>query len=590
MCEVGSDAAYPRPSMRRSAWTSLDGSWDYAIVAGGCAHRPTPTHAAFPAAFDGTIRVPFSPETTASGIDRQLLPGDLLWYRRRIDLPDLRKGERLLLHFESVDWRCWCYVDGQFVGEHTGGYEPFAFDITDALPAAEGDEPRAFELMLAVEDPSDLGGQPRGKQRLEAIDIWYPPQSGIWQEVWMEVVPTAHLERLRLIATLDDELTMGALRVEATVSRPGRILRVNVRRKGALVAMATCAAVHANVLLRMTIPSPELWSPDDPARYDVEVGYGSDKVRSTTAFRTTAVAPDERGIPRFQLNGQPIMLRGVLYQPYWSGSLLTPPDADAPMRDLETTRDLGFNMIRVHASIAPERLYELCDQLGILVCQDFVPGAIRVRMKVTESLPSHLPWARELLRDAGPFSPFVQWALGSHDRRSQRLWVEEASRAIERLRVHPSIVMWTAFNEGWGQFEAARVTQMLQTTDPTRPIDATSGWYDQGAGDFESVHDYTDDLHIFRRHLRGRRDGRALLLSECGGLTWRVPGHGPEGETFGYEECADGEELARRFRGLIDELEGMWPDGLAGYVYTQLADVEQECNGLVTYDRVVRKA
>lgn len=677
----------------------LDGMWEYAIVSSGLDELTDTGAAQLPAHFDGKIRVPFSPETEASGVGRQLQPGETLCYRRQVALPELGLRERLVIHFGAVDWRCVCFVGGSFVGEHAGGYEPFAFDVTDALRvcgAKEGgasgqdvhdaketsasgrgvhdaketgasgqdacvaketgasglveatkdqahDQP-SFELLLCVEDPSDAGGQPRGKQRREVSDIWYPPQSGIWQSVWMEVVPDAHVADVSLKAELrqapavegkGDASATGFVSACVQLSRPGRMLRASLRREGQVVATASRAAVACTSRLTLELSDPELWSPEHPALYELELRYGSDALVRRCAFRTTVVRPDAAGIPRFHLNGTPLMLRGLLYQPYWQGSLMTPPDVDALRADLELARELGFNLVRVHAAIMGEEFYELCDELGMLVCQDLVPGAMRKKAKELEDLPPYVLIVRHVLMDSGPLARVAERFLRSDDGDAQQVWLDEACRAVERLRRHPSIVMWTIFNEGWGQFETERVLRVLSALDPTRPFDAASGWYDVGVGDFDSVHDYTPELTMLRARMRSFRrrrrllqregtvvngilrsrirpteketsedrtfaevelreeeltsPGRALLLSECGGLTLRVEGHAPAGETFGYEECADAEDLARSLAALRTQLEGLWDAGLAGYIYTQLCDVEQECNGLVTYDRAVRK-
>ncbi len=565
--------SHPQPLLARERWTSLNGSWE-------CAFAPAPDAAsawrgAKPPA-DGwrPIRVPFSPEAPLSGVGRQLKPDELLWYRRELDTPALDPGERLVLHLDAVDWACGVYVNGVRVAEHTGAYLPFSADVTDVLRSGEKNE-----LTVCVFDPSDAGTQLRGKQRLARGGIWYTAQSGIWRDVWLEVVPVSHVVDLRVDARPSEGRAVLLARVEGTGELVARLVD-----DGREVARAAAfVRGEKDVELALAVGRPRLWSPDDPHLYDLEVSFGSDRVRSYCAFRTVEVRPDARGVPRVHLNGEPIFLRGVLDQGLWPDGLMTPPAEEAFEHDVRAACELGFNMLRMHLKVEQPRLYALCDRMGMLVWQDMPSGGGSYDALHTSYLPTLLraSWTRhadEGSRAAGQ--------LSSDDEAYRREWRETCEGAVRLLAGHPCVIGWTLFNEGWGQFEARAATERVRALDPTRPIDATSGWYDQGCGDFFSVHNYFRPLEVWADRAQPRR---AFAISEFGGVSWAVPGHVSLGTSYGYEQAAGSADFAAEVRALLARADALEAEGLAGYVYTQLSDVEEETNGMLTYDRRVRK-
>ncbi|HAM15211.1 MAG TPA: glycoside hydrolase family 2 [Eggerthellaceae bacterium] len=612
-------AEHPDPQLARATFQVLNGRWACAFASGS--HRPTDDLQAVVAnavqpddeAFDREILVPFSPEAPLSGVGRQLQPDELLWYRRTFDDPRAARGRhaqpaRVLLHFQAVDYACAVRVNGQLVGSHAGGYDPFCFDITDAL--AEGEN----ELAVCVADPSEFGGRLRGKQRFDRGDIWYSAQSGIWQTVWMETVPAAHIAELRI----EPDAQAGILAVGVRVSLPaadGRHpapvpshakLEV-LDAQGAVVAVAdeevampalpalpvlpataaasaaSAAAQTLSVALAVQIPSLHLWSPEDPYLYDLRLVFGEDEVRSYCGFRTVEMRRDEKGVSRVYLNGAPLFIRGVLDQAYWSDGLMTAPADEAFVFDIQAMRDAGFNLMRKHIKVESARWYYHCDQLGMLVLQDMVSGGdAEIRTWHWSYKPTLFKISWNHYRDDVPSH---QENLGSSDPDYRREWTEACRRTVRQLGGHPCIIGWSLFNEGWGQFDARKACAMVRDLDSTRVVDAVSGWYDQRCGDFSSVHNYFRDMAVWR----DRRCGRAFFISEFGGFTHRVEGHSSLPEAYGYEPFDDIREWRRAVRDALAEVEALEPKGLAGYVYTQVSDIEEETNGILTYDRRINK-
>ena len=571
---ASSPATHPHPQFARSAWESLNGWWECAFVASPGGDAPERT-AAVPATFSQRIRVPFSPEAPLSGVGCQLQPDELLWYRRSFEAPALVAGERLLLHFDAVDYACACYVNGRLAGTHSGGYLPFSFDVTDLLAPGE-----KTELLLCVRDPSDTEPHLRGKQLLQCGTIWYTAQSGIWQDVWWERVPENRVEELLVDASPDS----GDVTVAVRVTRPVEELRVSLlSADGALVASGSAVAGENSLAVRVPAATPHLWSPDDPYLYGLRIEYGADVVTSYCAFRTVSVEPDAAGVPRFCLNHQPFFLRGLLDQRYWPDGILTAPSEEALAADIKTARDLGFNMLRKHIKVEQDRWYWLCDRMGMLVWQDMVSGGTApYDMWQVNQKPNLSRLACGHFRDD---TASHQARLSSTDPAYQEEWTRDCEGTVRYLRNHPCIVTWVLFNEGWGQFCARDAVRRVRAIDPTRPIDATSGWFDQGCGDFVSEHNYFRKL---RAHLP-RGSSRAFVISEFGGLTWHVKGHSSFSEPYGYAGFASLEEWRLAVRALLDEARALEVKGLSGYVYTQLSDVEEETNGLLSYDRRVNK-
>lgn len=611
---------HPRPRMQRDNYVMLNGVWDYAIVpVDGGVDVETLARQAIPSRWDGQIVVPFSPEAPLSGVGRTVQPSELLWYKRKIELSKLADDQRLILHFDAVDWTCACFVNGKLAGTHTGGYLPFSFDVTDLLGSSEtgesaheaetgesaasamrtesvatADSADTAELALCVWDPSDTGSQLRGKQRLSRGDIWYTAQSGIWQSVWYEVVSAVHLESLTLKGDM-----FGALEVRANVqvSGPASVqssaLELEIALKDGLgqdVLLATLPVDEAReISAEQHVDDPLLWSPESPHLYAVEItlqrdGVVVDAAHSYCAFRTVEVKKDMAGVPRVHLNGVPYFVRGVLDQGYWPDGLMTAPSDDALVYDIEAMKSAGFNTLRKHIKIESERWYYHCDRLGMLVWQDCVSGGSAYSPWHTSQKPTLFSFTWGRFDDT---TPNHHEALSAGEEGYRKEWTETCQGMVKLLDGHPSIGLWTLFNEGWGQFDARAATEAVRALDATRPIDATSGWYDQGCGDFLSIHNYFRPL---RAGWHGKQRGnRAAIISEFGGLAQMTPGHTSLDHSYGYGDFVTVEDLRGAVQKLLSEVESLQVEGLAGYVYTQVSDVEEEVNGLLTYDRKINK-
>lgn len=538
---------YPRPQLRRDSYLNLNGPWDYAI---------TDTDVQ-PERFDGQILVPFSPEAPLSGVRRTLTPDRFLWYRRRVTLPAGFVRERTLLHFGAVDQEAAVFVNGEQLAHHIGGYLPFFCDVTEALHGGD-----ALEIVVCVRDGTDASYHTRGKQKRARGGIWYTPQSGIWQTVWMESLPKTHIRSLRITPLFDE----AAVELRAQTSLPCACV---ARLDGRTVTFCSGTAV------RIPMPGFHPWSPEDPFLYDLTLEAGEDRVESYFAMRSFGVGPDAKGRPRLLLNGKPYFHTGVLDQGYWPEGLYTAPSDEALAADIALMKRMGFNMLRKHIKVEPLRWYYHCDRLGMLVWQDMPNGGGRYRLS-TVSLP--LFTGRH--RDDHAYAAFArQEAAG------RREFAKELREMVEHLYNCPCIAMWVPFNEGWGQFDARETAEWLRAFDPTRTVDHASGWHDQGAGDVRSLHVY------FRPYRHRQEDGaRATVLSEFGGYNLRVAGHAFSRKDFGYRRFRTAEEFGFALQDLyVRQIIPAKAQGLSATVYTQLSDVEDELNGLVTYDRAVVK-
>ena len=525
---------YPRPQMERGSFVNLCGTWEYAIT--DSARRP--------AAWEGEITVPFSPETKASGVERTLMPGQYLWYRREAVFP--QEGARVLLHFGAVDQIAVVWCNGREVGSHYGGYAPFTVELTDML----GPDRRA-ELIVAVQDDSDLSPLGHGKQRIRRGGIWYSVQSGIWQPVWAECVPQDYIESLRITPRFDESV----VEIEAT---PGGVVHFQGKDY-------PCPA-------RVPVPNFIPWSPETPHLYSFTVTYRGDEVKSYFAMRKISVENE-----RICLNNKPYFQNGVLDQGYNPDGLYTYASDEAMLRDIELAKAMGFNTIRKHMKTEPARWYYHCDRLGMLVWQDIPCGGGPYDPTVVNIVFAS---ARRYMRDG------LYKRLGRADAVGRKRFLIEMADIIKALYNSPCIVLWTIFNEAWGQFDAARTSQYVSDIlDGTRIIDHASGWYDQGIGPVRSDHVY------FRRY-RMRRDrlGRAVILSEFGGYNLRMWGHTWNEKDFGYNSCVDPKDLEKQLDDLYKkQIAPAKKAGLCAAIYTQLTDVEDELNGLITYDREVLK-
>lgn len=553
---------YPRPQLARDSYLNLNGPWQYAF-------RSTTDE---PAVYDGEIVVPFPPESVLSGVGRVLRPDEVLHYRRSFTLPvGFRDPDgRVLLQFGAVDQWCRVLVNGHEVAEHAGGSLPFTADVTDVL--APGDN----ELRVVVRDPTDTGVLSRGKQVLDPGGIWYTSHSGIWQTVWLEAVPACWVDRLTITPDLADgslSVTTHVLGSDSLHASPA--VQVVVSADGTEV---TRAGGTVGSPVRLVLPDPRPWTPEDPFLYDLDVRVGDDVVRSYAGLRSFGVGPDVDGYPRLLLNGEPYLHLGVLDQGYWSDGLVTAPGDAAMVFDIATMKDLGFTMLRKHIKIEPLRWYYHCDRLGMLVWQDLVNGGAPYSNAVVQ-VPAVLPWR---LRDSR------YRTFGRDDEAGRRAWLTEMRDTLTHLHNVVSLAVWVPFNEGWGQFDAAAVATEIADLDPTRSVDHASGWHDQGAGDLTSLHVYFRPFRVPRRR-RGTRH-RVLALTEYGGYSHRLPDHSVSAREFGYRRYDSEDVLAAAFEKLHErQLIPAVPRGLGATVYTQLSDVEEETNGLLTYDRRVLK-
>ncbi|NLJ52561.1 MAG: glycoside hydrolase family 2 [Intrasporangiaceae bacterium] len=539
---------YPRPQLVRPSWLNLNGTWDYAITDGSS-----------PQVFDGEILVPFSPEAPLSGVNRSLGPEETLWYHRRVcaaHLPTGPPGSRILLHFGAVDQEAVILVNDVEVVRHLGGYLPFTADITAI--ASTGDD---LDIVVRVTDDTDRTWRTRGKQKTDRGGIWYTPQSGIWQTVWLETVPAGGVDRLVVTPYLDENGAGFDVVVESASAT------AEIEIVGGPTHTVPC-----NEASRIEVPDPRLWSPEDPHLYDLVVTAGEDRVTSYAGLRTVGIGLDDKGTHRLLLNGKPYFHAGVLDQGYWPDGLYTAPSDAALAADVIAAKQLGFTMVRKHIKVEPLRWYYHCDRLGLLVWQDMPNGGRAYRMPVV-TVPAFLPVR---LRDSR------YRVFGRQDAEGRREFRAELVEMIGHLRSITSIVCWVPFNEGWGQFDANGVAEEVRRLDPTRHVDHASGWHDQGGGDLQSLHVY------FRRfRMPRRRDERPVVLSEYGGYNLRVEGHTWGAKNFGYRRTTDPVALLERFTALHrEQIEPAVAEGLCGIVYTQLTDVEDELNGLLTYDRV----
>ena len=563
-------AEYPRPAMRRDSCEILNGPWQYAIT----------QTAEYPAAWQGSILVPYSPEAPASGVNRTLQPGQWLHYHR-LFAPPAGEGGRVLLHFGAVDYACAVQVNGHLAGGHRGGYWPFTLDITDLLNGTGRNS-----LWVAVQDPTGHGTQARGKQTLKPGGMFYPAQSGIWQTVWLERVPDNYIQTL----TVTPDYDARTVTVRVHTAKPGGAVNLwAMVRAGGVTIAEDWGSDEADQDGEVTLNIPEEhffpWSPDTPFLYDLTVGTNQgeeaefDTVHSYFALRKWSCAPDAHGVLRFCLNDKPILLNGLLDQGYWPEGLYTPPSDAAVERELSEVKALGFNLLRKHAKIEPQRWYYHCDRLGLIVWQDIVNGGSAYNLWFVTYLTNVL---QPLLRRF-PDGKAAYSLLSRAKPAGREEYAHELADTVQALRCHPCIACWVPFNEGWGQFDAGKAVQALRALDGTRLVDEASGWFDQGGGDVHSLHNYFYPLRI-------RPQKRTVALSEYGGIAWPMPGHEPPRKTYGYSTAKDRQELTARYKKL--QLKTVLPQlekGLSALVYTQLTDVEDEVNGLFTYDRAAVK-
>ncbi len=577
---------YPRPLLRRASYLCLNGWWNYCISTGES--RPD--------TWDGQILVPFSPESLLSGVNRQLLPGEALWYER--ELPDL-SGEdgRWLLHFGAVDERCQVYINGRPAGSHKGGYLPFTLDITDLVRDLRTAGQASLLLTVCVRDDSDTSWHARGKQKLERGGMYYTAQSGIWQPVWMEKVPQDYI--LGLDCSPDADENRVTFRVRASRRLPVKLclypagLFTDLSEDTSLIeaeqdAEPLVITGFSNEEIVVQIEDPRLWNCESPYLYPYSVTLGTgesgsesaaaaDRVESYFALRTFTIEKDEQNLPRICLNHQVQFQRGVLDQGYWSDGLLTAPADAAFVFDITSVKELGYNMIRKHVKIEDARWYYHCDRLGMVVWQDMVNGGT-----------SYQDWYVTYLGTALSFLGIKPgdrhaWLLSRQSLEGKNEWAAQMQEMIRLLKGHPCIAAWVLFNEGWGQFNTRKLTEIAKKEDPSRLVDPASGWFDQNCGDFNSIHNY-----FFPMTLKAEQK-RASVLSEFGGYTYTIPAHSTTEDLYGYGDYDNPASLQAAFEKRESEVNALIPKGLCASVYTQVSDIEDESNGIFTYDREVQK-
>ena len=576
---------YPRPLLMREDYQILNGWWDYAFT----------IDYKQPQQYEGRILVPFSPETALSGVGRQLKPDEYLWYRRNFDLPgwDREKGQnRILLHFGAVDQSCEVRINGHKVKRHTGGYLPFEVDISRYA------QERANELIVAVKDLSDTSYHSKGKQKLNAGGMFYTAQSGIWQTVWLEKVPETYIKEIKTVPDIEKKIIR--IKVSSSystdkknVDKLSRNLPIEIKiRKPGLYPdpvvkpsqistedmLETAVQAVSDKWIEIPIESISLWNCETPYLYYFEVKLGDDRAISYFAMRKFSLETKvHEEFLRICLNGEVQFQNGVLDQGYWPESLYTPPSDAAMIFDIQEMKKTGFNMVRKHLKIEPQRWYYHCDRLGIVVWQDMVNGGSYYKHWFVTYGATLLSWLRIPMRDVYP-------RLLSREAKAGRLeFIREMKETIRLLGNHPSIAAWVIFNEGWGQFQTEDMTRIVRRLDPNRLIDQASGWFDQGGGDFSSLHNY-----FFQLFIRPERE-RASVLSEFGGYSYREPGHCAKEKLYGYGICKNKKDLEKRFLERWSGVRNLIPQGLSASIYTQWTDVEEEVNGVFTYDRGVRK-
>ncbi|MDO5108297.1 MAG: glycoside hydrolase family 2 TIM barrel-domain containing protein [Erysipelotrichaceae bacterium] len=537
---------YPRMQLQRDSYTNLNGLWEYQITEQNAEPDPAQWK---------KIIVPFALGSKLSGAQDQLLPGQALWYRKQFAYkPSIL---HTWLNFEGVDQYCTVYMNGIEVGSHAGGYSPFGFDISSMIKYQNS-------LMVRCFDDSDRGEYAYGKQMLEHSGMWYTPSSGIWQTVWLEDLGEHAVQDLKITPQLDEKKVIFDLAGNFTSAR------IIISDRG--------RAVHTGLVFDMhyeaQLDDVHVWTPDDPFLYDVYVQTEDDVIKSYFGMRKFSAGNDKEGVPRFCLNNRPLFFSGLLDQGYTPDGLMTFPDDEAMVYELKKIREMGFNMLRKHVKVECRRWYYHCDRLGILVMQDIPNGGVY-----------DYKWQSVMPTIGFKQNDHENPRLGRTDARAQKTYYEELDGILDNLYNCTSLFAWCPFNEGWGQFDSQAVTDYIRNYDSTRLIDSASGWYDQGAGDFRSVHEYFVPLRV-----RPTKSGRIYILSEFGGYSYIEKGHSEAETLYGYRKFTDKLLLDEAVHKLYDSL--IFRNirkGLSGCIYTQVSDVEDECNGLFTADRKIIK-
>lgn len=552
---------YPRPQLTRNSFENLNGEWDYAIL------KKDETLSDY----QGKILVPFSPECILSGVEKVVTAEDVLYYRRKFNFT--KTDDVALLHFGAVDYACTVTVNGTEVGSHNGGYFPFTFDITSAVKDGEN------EICVTVTDPGDAGSQARGKQSSKRGGIWYTPQSGIWQTVWIEQVCDNFIEKIKITPDID----LGSVDIELTFAKEVLPAVVEVYEDG---KVKTTAEVKDG---KVTVDMDEFkcWSPESPFLYDLKIKAGKDEIGSYFGMRKFGIGKTEKGFSCLMLNNKPYFHNGLLDQGYWSDGMYTAPTDEALIYDIQTMKDMGFNMLRKHIKIEPLRWYYHCDRIGMLVWQDMISGGSIYSIFTTTLHPAlNLAFCTRQFKKKDTEKSYKFFSR--EDEEGRKEYYVDSERMIDLLYNVVGLSVWVPFNEGWGQFDSVKAYDFYKKLDPTRIVDHASGFYDQGAGDLNSFHIY---FTAFRFPKYDKRDDRPVVLSEFGGYGLRIPGHAFNmDKLFGYRVYKNVESFGNALEKLyLNRVVKAIDKGLCATVYTEVSDVEDEVNGLLSYDRKVVK-
>ena len=549
---------YPRPQMQRDSYINLNGQWDYRIIDGKGKQCSS-----------GKIEVPFSPEARLSGTDGHILTSDeLLEYTKVFTIDKVKKTKHLILHFGAVDQVAFVALNGINLGMHAGGYTSFSFDITDYV--LEGNN----ELKVKVRDYTDKLGYARGKQSLEPSGMWYIAQSGIWQTVWIEWVPKAYVTGFKIFPDIDKD----SVKLVLTASEMKGKLEIESSNPDLIKDFSLDKIQDDKMYVTVNLKDYKLWTPEEPNLYFLKVIFGKDSFTTYFAMREFGVGVDKAGIPRLTLNHEPYFMNGVLDQGYYPESLMTPPSDAAMINDIEVIKSLGFNTIRKHCKVEPMRWYFHCDRLGMIVWQDIVNGGTKYDMNMICNIPTVVrPFGNAKDKNA----LFLRFT-GRNSEKSKEVWFDECREMMQQLINVPSIGQWCLFNEGWGQFNSTECLKFAKNIDSSRPIDAASGWFHEGCGDVFSEHIYFEEFKV-------KESDKPYVISEYGGYSLKVGNHVKKDAIYGYKKYSQPKDLQDAYDELMAKIKSLEEEGLSAAVLTQATDIEDEVNGLITYDRKVQK-
>ncbi|MHA1338907.1 MAG: glycoside hydrolase family 2 protein [Promethearchaeota archaeon] len=567
---------YPRPQFKRERWLNLNGKWKYLISnKKERFEKINLKKSSDPDFFDGEILVPFPVESYLSGVQKPLKPNQKLWYYREFQIPEewnfSKENQKILLNIGAADWKTEVWINGEYIGQHLGGYTPFSFDITKALKEDNNC------IIISCWDPTDKGLQERGKQVLKPWGIFYTAVSGIWQTIWLEPVSKDYIKGYRVSTDIDNALLKLDVFINGRIENKKIIVKIpqnNIEiEENKQFKRSNEETPQFGCSFKIKIEDQKLWSPDEPNLYDIQLileenGDILDKVDGYFGMRKISLKKDDSGITRIALNNEILFLYGPLDQGYWPDGLYTAPTDEALRYDIEIAKKIGFNMIRKHIKVEPARWYYHCDKLGMLVWQDMPNGGQTYPGAISGIL----------------FKGKILIEKGRHKKKVQQHYYEQLKSMILSLYNHPCIVMWIPFNEGWGQFKTEKAVQLIRQLDSTRLINNASGWVDCGIGNIHDIHSYPDPK------MPPLEENRAAVCGEFGGLGLEVEGHmWLKNRKWGYRKFENPQKLEEKYAELMDKLAKLKEKGLAAAVYTQITDVEGEVNGLITYDREILK-